>query len=421
MRRTARHLPLAAALLAFAPLGASEPTAAQKLGRLLGRCEIALAEDWRDATAADYADPTWTAWSQRTGSATPWRAEADFDGDGRSDVARVLIHRRDPGRWMMGVEFGMAAGEDCFDKRRPRRFQISDDAHGRHALAGVLALPKGGDRLVCHAAGDAPLICRAPDDAAFAARPGAALLTFDAQPSYVSGYFWRAMRSDGGSPGGWSPAPAEDAAAFWRLDFEPMRTEVDAGAVLASLQASAQDAKTGDRVDAAARKAVVAEFNAAWAALERAPRSRSVQSTHTGAAAPVVFMTIERLAPDRRRVVIGGDAGSSGIETIRIGARQWLRTQGGAWNESAAEAEAEPAGGIVGAETIRGVRVEQRNGRAVKVLELEQTMGAATLRRTLAIDVARRLPLQIVDGSAESPQVMTTDFDYDTPVSIEAP
>lgn len=420
MHRTARHLPLAAALLAFTPLGASEPTAAQKLGKLLGSCEIALAEDWRDATAADYADPAWAAWSQRTGSATPWRAEADFDGDGRTDVARVLIHRRDAGRWMMGVKFGMAAGEDCLDKHRPRRFQLSDDGHGQHALAGVLALPKGSDRIVCHAAGDAPLICHTPDDDAFAARPGAALLTFDAQPSYVSGYFWRAMRSDGGSPSGWSPTPAEDAAAFWRLDFEPMRTEVDAGAMLASLQASAQDAKPGDRVDAAARKAVVAEFNAAWAALERAPRSRSVQSTRNGAGQPTVLFVRERLAPDRLRVAIGRDDGSR-IETIRIGARQWLRAPGGEWSETAAEAEPAMPAGIVGAETIRGVRTEQRNGRAVKVLELEQTMGAATLRRTLVIDVARTLPLQIVDGQIDSPQVMTTDFDYDTPVSIEAP
>ena len=416
-----RSILLASAALAATCAGANEPTAAQKLGKLLGTCEIALPEDWRDAGAEDYADPAWAAWTRQTGSATPWRAEADFDGDGRADIAKVLIHRHEPGRWMMGVKFGMAPGEDCFDKRHPRRFQISDDGHGKHALAGVFALAKGSEHVACHQnGGDTPLVCRAPDDAAFAARPGAALLTFDAQPSYVAGYFWRAMRSDSTNPRGWSPAPQDDRAAFWRFDSVAIATEVDAQALLQAARASSTQAKAGDRIDAAERLAVVAEFDAAWAAFERVPRSRTVQSMKMDAnAAPMVFMTIERLAPDRRRVVIG--AHGSGSETVWIGERTWTRSTGGAWSETRMPAEAGFAGGIVGAADILAVRVEQRAGRKVKVLDLEQAMAGTTLRRSLAIDVERGLPLQIVDGDPGSAQAMTTDFDYDTPIAIEAP
>lgn len=401
--------------------GAAEPTAAQKLGKLLGTCEIALPEDWRDAGADDYADPAWAAWTKQTGSATPWRAEADFDGDGRADVAKVLIHRREAGRWMMGVKFGMAPGEDCFDKRHPRRFQISDDGHGKHALAGVLALAQGSDHTVCHQnGGDTPLLCRSPEDGAFDARPGAALLTFDAMPAYVAGYFWRAMRSDSANPDGWSPAPDGDRAAFWRFDSVAMATEVDAQALLQAARASSTVAKAGDRVDAGQRQALVAEFDAAWAAFERVPHSRTVQSMKTGAGTEtMVFLTIERLAPDRRRVEIG--AHGSGTETVSIGSRAWTRGAGGAWSETPAQAETGFAGSIVGAADILAVRSEQRGGRRVKVLELEQSMAGAPLRRSLAIDVERGLPLQIVDGDADSPQVTIIDFDYDTPVAIEAP
>jgi hypothetical protein len=108
-------------------------------------------------------------------------------------------------------------------------------------------------------------------------------------------------------------------------------------------------------------------------------------------------------------------------ETVRIGTREWSRSAGGAWNEQAPTLALTGSGGIVGAEDIVAVRKEQRDGRAVKVLELSQAMGAATLRRTLVIDSERRLPLQIVDGDTDSPQRTTTDFDYESPVTIQAP
>ena len=133
----------------------------------------------------------------------------------------------------------------------------------------------------------------------------------------------------------------------------------------------------------------------------------------------VVFMTIERQAPDRRRVVI--DAQGSGMETVWIGKQAWTRSTGGAWAETAAQADAGFAGSMVGAAEIVAVRSEQRAGRKVKVLDLAQSMSGTTLRRSLAIDVGRGLPLQIVDGDAGSPQVTVTDFDYHTPVAIEAP
>lgn len=125
---TRRCCALALLVLFTSPLLATEPTGAQRLGKLLADPDkdacISLTTDserWRDATAADYGSSGWAAWRKYTKSDTPWQARGDFDGDGLQDVAKVIVDKAGE-RWMQ--DFGRAGrcGHDAHDCRIRRRY-----------------------------------------------------------------------------------------------------------------------------------------------------------------------------------------------------------------------------------------------------------------------------------------------------------
>ncbi|MEO6297614.1 MAG: hypothetical protein ABIO74_10960, partial [Dokdonella sp.] len=164
------------------------------------------------------------------------------------------------------------------------------------------------------------------------------------------------------------------------------------------------------------------EFDAAWAALETVPHVRAVvwlgepvkaaqQSMTTDpllTAGPL--LTVERQAPARWRIV--AQAGCILETGVKIGDGPWDSVMTRGWAPRIATIF--PADSIVGDDQILALRSDQLDGRAVSILDLRDN-DDTTRRRSLIIDTARGLPLQMIERNAGSIDV-TTDFDYATPV-----
>lgn len=395
-------LPLLA--LVSAPLFANEPTGAERLGKLLANPDkdacISLtteAELWRDATAADYTSSGWAAWRKYTKSETPWQAKGDFDGDGLQDVAKVIVDKAGK-RWMMGVMFGHKEGAPC------NRYQIAGKDLATLPIAGVIALPKGSNSLTCHHMGEqGPVTCKV-EDQAFAARGTDALLTFDDAPTYSSAYLWQP-----------NPKPAgRNRGSFERFD---VALAADFAGMAAHSQADAQHGKAGDSVSAAERKALVQEFEQAWASLQKTKNYRSTMSSRTSggqADDSVPRQIVEYADATHSRTTF--ETGGAKVVFLRSGAKIWTSSDGTNWTAmpdddgSAALAALSP----VGDATITAVRSETRNGRAVKVLQL-----SGQSETTLVLDTARKLPLQRIDTLKMGPATTVTQIDYEYDVKVE--
>lgn len=207
------------------------------------------------------------AWRKYTKSETPWQAKGDFDGDGLQDVAKVIVDKAGK-RWMMGVMFGHKDGAPC------NRYQISGKDLATLPIAGVITLPKGRNSLTCHHMGEqGPVTCKVEDEA-FAARTTDALLTFDDVPTYSSAYLWQP-----------DPKPAgRNRGTFEHFD---VALAADFAGMAAHSQADAQNSKAGDSVSAAERKALVQEFEQAWASLQKTKNYRSSMSRTPRVARPM--------------------------------------------------------------------------------------------------------------------------------------
>lgn len=395
-------LPLLA--LFAAPVLAAEPSGAERLGKLLANPDkdacISLtteAELWRDATAADYASTGWAAWRKYTGSETPWQARGDFDGDGLQDVAKVIVDKAGK-RWMMGVMFGRKEGAPC------NRYQISGKDLATTPIAGVITLPKGRNSLACHHMGEqGPVVCTVEDEA-FAARTTDALLTFDDVPTYSSAYLWQPKPNPGGRNRG-SFVRAEVALA---ADFAGMA---------AHSQADAQNSKAGDGVGAAERKALVQEFEQAWAGLQKTKNYRSTLSSSTRggqADGGSTRQIVEYADATHSRTTF--ETGAAKVVFLRSGSKVWTSADGTAWTAmpdddgSAALAGLSPIGDAI----ITAVRSEMRDGRAVKVLQL-----SGQSESTLVLDTARKRPLQRIDTLTMGATTTVTQIDYEYDVKVE--
>lgn len=400
--KISRALPLL--VLVSAPLPAAGPTGAERLGKLLANPDkdacISLtteSELWRDATAADYSSTGWAAWRKYTKSETPWQAKGDFDGDGLQDVAKVIVDKTGK-RWMMGVMFGHKEGAPC------DRYQISGKDLATMPIAGVIALPKGGNSLTCHHMGEqGPVTCKV-DDAAFAARTTDALLTFDDVPTYSSAYLWQ-------------PNPNPSARSRGKFERFDVARAADFAGMAAHSQTDAQNSKAADGVSAAERKALVREFEQAWAGLQKAKNYRSTMSSRTSggqADEGVTRQIVEYADATHSRTTF--ETGPAKVVFLRSGAKIWTSADGANWTAMPEDDGSAGLAGLspIGDAAITAVHSETRNGRAVKVLQL-----SGQSETTLVLDTARKLPLQRTDTLKMGPTTTVTQIDYEYDVKVE--
>ncbi|UXI66890.1 hypothetical protein [Tahibacter amnicola] len=393
--------------LLASPVLAAEPTAAQKLGRMLADPDkdacISLtteSELWRDATAADYTSSGWVAWRKYTRSETPWQAKGDFDGDGLQDVAKVIVDKAGK-RWMMGVMFGHADGAPC------HRYQISGKDLATMPIAGVLTLPKGKDSLTCHHMGEqGPVTCKLGAEGG--PRNTDTLLTFDDLPSYSAAYQW-VPNTD----------PTRDSRG--QFDRKGLTLENDFAGMAAHSQADAKASHAGDGVNPTERAALVQEFEQAWMALEKTRNYRVItRSEMRGGQVDgnVTRTVVEYVDATHSRTTI--ESSGTKVVFLRSGSKFWNSTDGTTWTALPDDdgSAAMPMVSPIGDAAIKTVRADTRAGRAVKVMELSGQGDA-----TLVLDVARQRPLQRIDtlpmGAVTT--VTQTDYEYDISVQITPP
>jgi len=148
----------------------------------------------------DYAGADWQVWRDQTGAGEPWRAEGDFNGDGETDVAKVMV--RDDGRWMLGVEFKAKPPATCRTAEISANLWHSPMDAAWLPIQGVIRLPRGERGAVCHYVDDrGPALCLRPVGSHSAELETAvdALAVFDARPSSVLAYLWSRSHWDSAS------------------------------------------------------------------------------------------------------------------------------------------------------------------------------------------------------------------------------
>lgn len=405
-----RFLRACAIALATLPAALAQSPAQRIADLLTDRgCGIVIESqrtDWRDATAQDYATDGWTAWKKFTGSQTPWRATGDFDGDGLADVAKVVIRIKD-GAWMLGVEFGHDAQRPC------RRAQIASNMIDelKTPIFAVQTLPKGAKVLPCHHAAERfAALCRVPEASALERRTTDALIIGTDNASALSAYLWspdgESKRSDG------SPL----------MVFNQMALEVgmDMADAIAQTNASSSAAQKGDRISAAQRKQVVAQFDAAFNnASKRAYRAVSTTATNESGGSSGARSIVE-FTPPRKMRTLTDDHGAVTVDLIHIEDNAWLKSGNG--YEKLHAPWPIPEGAGIGPAVITALRDEKRAGRSLRTLDLAYSLEGVkvTVTKQLTIDVERALPVRQVDSVQG--QVTTSTYDFEAKFApIEAP
>jgi hypothetical protein len=366
--------------------------------------------DWRDAGPDDYTSDRWAAIREIAGVATPWRAVGDFNGDGLSDTAKVVIRKRD-GRWMFGVDYGFDATVRC------DRFQIYSDTASTtpEPIRGLITLPRGADGVACfHLNAQSPVRCKPKDeDSALATRQTDALIAIVDDASIASAYLWAPFRDTLRSDG--SPLMHFESYGL-SLDFD-----------LEELQAMNQpppaaEAQAGDAVDPKQRKRLIDQFEMAYAAAYR-KRFRATTITRSQgqpATADAPSMELEFLPPNRQRIrqfMPGGEV----LEMLSVDGKSYS-TYLGQSSPMGDAAPVDPAAvAAIGGMRIVSIRAEQIDSRAVDTLLLAGTDPAGgESAREISIDRARQLPLREIERNSLGESVTRYEFDVEIK-AIEAP
>jgi hypothetical protein len=307
-------LPQVMALACFACIPfshAASPIEQQDTPRWWEACTMADPAEFRPANDGDYGD-LWSHWKRATGSSHPWRAEADFNGDGLTDVAWVAMHRQQRGKWMLGVDYGRKEGGPC----RFAQLQALDDFD---RLPALLVWPKDTPSLLCHAGETLHVArCSAPDWNSFRNRDSAALLVADRHPLEVSVFVNRWLRADASQPDLYSPTDESDPRALRRFQSRKPVIEVD----------WAESKRLQDTI---APKAIETPepLRAAFAQLPSLPHYIRYSERGAEGQPQHVVTELHFVAPDSYFELQRG--GGVIRETLMLGERGWYRADGGDW------------------------------------------------------------------------------------------
>ena len=310
MNRLVAHLALAWLACTPPALAASQDEELET-PRWWDACTMADPAEYRPADASDYGD-MWSLWMRGTGAGQPWRAEADFNGDGLIDVAWVALHRQQRGTWMVGVDFGRKDGAPC-------RFAQLASLEDFDRLPGLLVWPKDESSLLCHA-GDTlhATRCSAPADTRFAERDAAALLMVDRQGLGFSVHINQWVRADASHPLLLAPTDKDDPRAIRRFLSHTPERAIDW--VESKRLQDAMLPKTHETPDV---------LRVAFSRLYESPHF--VRFGETGVEGQPMHIATELHfeAPDRFLEIQRGE----GVlrEALMIGDRTWIRADGSAW------------------------------------------------------------------------------------------
>jgi len=242
----------------------------------------------------------------------PWRAEADFNGDGLTDVAWVAMHRQQRGKWMLGVDYGRKEGGPC----RFAQLQSHEDID---RLPAVLTWPKGTPSLLCHAGETLHVArCSAPDWDGFRERDSAALLVADRLPLEFFVYVNRWVRSDASQPDLYSPVEERHPQALRRFQSRKPEIEVDWAESKRLQQALAP--KVHEAPD---------DLSAAFENLAKVPHFIRFSQSGVEGQPTHVATELRFESPDRYLEIQRGE----GVlrETLMIGDRTWYKADGSDW------------------------------------------------------------------------------------------
>jgi hypothetical protein len=355
--------------------------------------------EYRPAEAGDYPGPAWKHWSTHTGSSTPWRAQADFDGDGQDDIAWVAIHRQRP-LWIMGVDYGRSTGQPC-------RIQQILSVEDMQRLPALLAWPLGVDSLICHGAESGYAArCTAPDWPRFQQRDGAAIIAADAAPQEVHLLLNHWRKVDIRQHDGYAEAePGEDRAKRF---FEVRK-------ILPGLDMAASQRVLSPNLGDAATPAVL---QAAYQQLAREVRYTKHRELGEPGTPLHSRVEVRRLADQGMHLMEHG--ARSGNELLVRGNEAWIRHAGVEWQPIAIEmarllAPAPVAPRLLGEPSIREEQMEGRRVRVVEGRSIDEA-GEAAYRAEIDPDDGRLLTERIVHENGVGPQVVR--YDYDAPFEL---
>ncbi|MGL4231990.1 MAG: hypothetical protein ACRCWJ_11565 [Casimicrobium sp.] len=360
-------------------------------------------DNWRDANGSDYQSDEWKQWLAQTKASAPWRTEGDFDGDGLTDVAKVVIRKSD-NAWMMGVEFGYKNKSEC------RRFQIaSNSTKPKYALPAVLTIRRDQSSIVCAPFGKStPLNCSIDGDFAKTKRDRDVIVMSDATPTYVNGFVWQQ----------WQNKTRNDGSPWMIFGSTTIETGTIGYIGEQNTSVDASRAQAGDRVSADERKKVVAEFDEAYRnQANHAYRAQTTIKTADGIAKYIA----EYLPGKAYRTSVENVASSDRIVTTIIDGQAFtefgkekVQRMGAAPLPVATDAS-------IGTMTIRAVTRGTQQGKPIKTLQLYEKTKEQTVLDTVTIDEKNKLPLKRVTDTDNGASVITTTFDYSVTPSISAP
>ncbi len=372
-------------------------------------CSIVLEaerDQWRDANISDYQTSGWKAWMTQTKATTPWRTVGDFDGDGLQDVAKIVIRKVDK-VWMLGVEFGYKNKAEC------RRQQIAWNTDKPDArLLGLLAIPKksGSAAFVCHHVSESmAATCTIASDSKLGTQKADTFLSTDDIPTRTDGYFWAQFRD----------MVKSDGTALMAFESEKINVGMDMTAMIAAATKDQANPQPNDKVSPGERKALLAQFDAAFNNADKTAHRITADSVSRHAGQTFKSQTITDFAPPNKLLMTVAGENEKPIITLLVGKNAWNRTSvppsEDTWQFVGDDAVVSVGTGSgIGNMGIVAVRAETINGRKVKTIEVKDITTEAAMVVILSIDEATKLPVRRVDRIDSVNSVTTATYDFST-------